>query len=241
MSGFGHVLPPEIATVYRLPDTRLGTPSRPQGYDSLVASLFAGDGLMPVHDLLGVRYLLTPPDVDLDAPLVLRFADSTGRVYERPHPLPRLFLPRAARAFRGDSWPAEVAATPDFLASSLVLPYPGHDEDWSAGEEGPAAVTVSTLAATHLAAHAILAEERLLATSVFQDDGWRVLVDGEPRRAVVANGPLLAAWLPAGDHRVDLLYRPGPFVAGVLLAAAALAAAAGWLGSPPPSARRAAR
>jgi hypothetical protein len=45
---------------------------------------------------------------------------------------------------------------------------------------------------------------------------------------VLVDGPLVGAWLPAGEQRVDLLYRPGSFVAGLLLAALALAAAAAW-------------
>ncbi|HEV7518808.1 MAG TPA: hypothetical protein VGR07_21120, partial [Thermoanaerobaculia bacterium] len=50
---------------------------------------------------------------------------------------------------------------------------------------------------------------------------------------IVADGPFLAAWLPAGEHRLDLVYRPRTFLPGCLLAALALAAAALWWVPPP--------
>lgn len=39
----------------------------------------------------------------------------------------------------------------------------------------------------------------------------------------VTNGTLVGAWLPAGELRVELLYRPPGFVAGCLAGALALA------------------
>ena len=83
-----------------------------------------------------------------------------------------------------------------------------------------------------LVAHARLAEERLLASSVYQDGGWRLLLDGRPFPAEVADGPFLAAWLPAGEHRVELIYRAPGFLAGLGLAAVALAGLILWMLGP---------
>jgi hypothetical protein len=48
-----------------------------------------------------------------------------------------------------------------------------------------------------------------------------------------ADGPFLAAWLPAGEHDLRFVYRPRRFVAGCVLAALALAvAAAFWVPRP---------
>jgi hypothetical protein len=67
---------------------------------------------------------------------------------------------------------------------------------------------------------------------IYQDGGWRVLADGR-RIAAVPDIPLVAARLPPGANRVVLLYRPGGFLAGCLLAALALALGmARWC--PPP-------
>jgi hypothetical protein len=240
VAGVGAAFLPQLPTVYRLADPRFAGPGRPWAYGELVVPLVAAGGQspplfahprLPLHDLLGVRWLFAAPEVDL-APFELRFADPSGRVWERPHPLPRLFLPAAAEIYRGGRWQDRVWNTPDFLASTLVQRSPGHEEDWAAPPGAPADLTLVALAATRVVAAAALGGERLMATSIYQDGGWRVLVDGEARRPVLANGPLLAAWLPAGEHRVELLYRPRPFVAGALVAALALAAAAAWFGSP---------
>ncbi|HUP42030.1 MAG TPA: YfhO family protein [Thermoanaerobaculia bacterium] len=69
----------------------------------------------------------------------------------------------------------------------------------------------------------MLPEARLLASGIYQDGGWRVLADGRPVPAVITNGTLVGAWLPAGELRVELLYRPPGFVAGCLAGALALA------------------
>jgi uncharacterized membrane protein YfhO len=44
-----------------------------------------------------------------------------------------------------------------------------------------------------------------------------------PHPISTANGPFVAAWLPAGEHRVDLVYRAPGLLLGLILAAAALA------------------
>ncbi|HBL27112.1 MAG TPA: hypothetical protein DD490_09785, partial [Acidobacteria bacterium] len=78
-----------------------------------------------------------------------------------------------------------------------------------------------------------LGEPRLLASSIFQDRHWHLLVDGRRVPTTLANGPLVAAWLPAGRHELELLYRPWSHLVGCALAALALALACGlWL--PPP-------
>ena len=68
--------------------------------------------------------------------------------------------------------------------------------------------------------------ETMLASSLFQDGGWRALVDGRSVPAGLLDGPFVAVPLPAGEHRIDLLYRPRPFLWGCLLAALGLVAGA---------------
>jgi hypothetical protein len=64
-----------------------------------------------------------------------------------------------------------------------------------------------------------LAEPGLLATGVYQDGGWRVLVDRAPVETRTVEGPLLGAPLPAAGRLLELLYRPAGFLVGILLAA----------------------
>lgn len=79
--------------------------------------------------------------------------------------------------------------------------------------------------------------ETMLASSLFQDGGWRALVDGRSAPAGMLDGPFVAVPLPAGEHRIDLLYRPRPFLWGCLLAALGLTAGA-VLWVPQPHQRR---
>jgi hypothetical protein len=70
-----------------------------------------------------------------------------------------------------------------------------------------------------------------LETGLARVPGWRVLADGHP--VPVAGEALIEADLPPETDRVDLLYRPGGFVAGLLLAAFGVAGFLAWLVPPP--------
>jgi uncharacterized membrane protein YfhO len=56
------------------------------------------------------------------------------------------------------------------------------------------------------------------------DPGWRASVDGEAAALLRANIAFRAVAVPAGRHVVELAYRPGAVVRGLLVSAAALAA-----------------
>jgi hypothetical protein len=76
-----------------------------------------------------------------------------------------------------------------------------------------------------------------LATSIYDDRQWRVLVDGERRAPPPRDAPFVAAALRRGDRVVDLLYRPASWVWGWLVAAVAAGATVAWLCPPPARAR----
>jgi hypothetical protein len=234
MLGLGEwALPPNFYLMYGLQDVRIDNPSVPFGYSQMTWPLRREDPMHrlsrprhPMYDLLGVRYVMTEPNVNL--PLKRVFQDSAGWIYERPTPLPRLFLPERAVAYQGDDWWDWLEANRDFAKRSLVESIPGEADDWRASQPEDSSLELLLLEPEHLQAQVHLAEPRLLASSVFQDGCWNVLVAGTWRRPVLVDGPLVGVWLPAGERQVDLLYRPGTFVAGVVLAALALVAAAAW-------------
>ncbi|HSS76240.1 MAG TPA: hypothetical protein VLV54_05795 [Thermoanaerobaculia bacterium] len=234
MMGLGEwALPPNFYLMYGLQDARIDNPSLPFAYSQLTWPLRREDPhhrlsrpRHPMYDLLGVRYVMTEPNVKL--PLKRVFQDPAGWIYERPTPLPRLFLPERAVAYQGDVWWDWLEGNHDFAKRALVQSIPGEAEDWRASQPEASSLDLYLPEPEHLQARVHLAEPRLLASSVFQDGRWNVLVAGKWRRNVLVNGPLVGVWLPEGDAQVDLLYRPGTFVAGLVLAALALAAAAVW-------------
>lgn len=80
----------------------------------------------------------------------------------------------------------------------------------------------------NLTANVRLSQEGVIASSLYQDGGWRVLADGK-RAEIIQADIFLSARLPAGEHRLDVLYRPGAFLLGCLLAALGLAVGTAWL------------
>jgi Bacterial membrane protein YfhO len=245
VAGLVDRLLPNSAAVYGLADIRISNPFKPFAYVQALApitvSIRSTEHRLvkkehPLLQLLGVRYIVAPLKLKPASGWRPVFRDPGTKIFERMAVLPRLFLPGAAEATGALPWPRWLAANPDFAARSLVLPSSGHATAWVAAKPAESAVENLSIEPARIAARVRLAEDRLLASSVYQDGGWTLLIDGRTTPAVLANGPFAAAWLPAGDHRVNLVYRAPGLVPGLALAAVALAALA--LGILTPRTRR---
>jgi hypothetical protein len=234
-----------FAAVFGLRDVRINNPSLPITYAAATSPLQRvplsvtpafGRPLHPLYGLLGVRYVVARPGSSIALPLVLRHP--AAWIYERPNPLPRLFLPDIVKPHLAGSWIDFLARNRDFGQRALVTEPPGSanrlDRVWKAASPEASTLSVVAESPTWIAGRALLGERRLLATNVFQDRHWRVLAGGRPVPGVLTNGAFAGAWLPAGELRVDLLYRPTPWWIGCLLCALALALAT-TLAAPPPA------
>lgn len=237
---------PNSATVFALSDLRASSPLKPFLVQRLLSAVRSEpEGFVdflvrlerPALDLFGVRFALTDRGERLKPPWRRVFSRPEGWVWERPGALPLLFLPAAAEPIGAD-WVARVAAIEDYRARALIAPHgpsgepPPGPERWSAADPGGSALSDLEIGSHRMRARALIAEPRLLATSIFHDGGWRLLAGGERLPTLWVNGPLLGAWLPPGAYRVELLYRPAGFVWGCLLAALGLAAGAAWWAGP---------
>ncbi|HEX4960093.1 MAG TPA: YfhO family protein [Thermoanaerobaculia bacterium] len=235
MVGIGEwALPANFYLMYGLNDVRIDNPSLPLSYAIFNWPLRRDEEhhlfSRPRHamyDLLGVRYVMTEPNATAPT-LRLVLADPQGWIWERHRYLPRLFLPERAVAYDQGPWLEWLEANRDFAKRSLVLLIPDGAADWRAERPEDSGLALFLREPEHVHARAHLAEPRLLASSILQDGHWLLLADGKRLGTVLADGPFVAAWLPAGEHRVDLLYRPGSFLAGSVFAALALAAGALW-------------
>jgi len=239
-AALGNLFPPNGAAIYDLPDARYTNPMKP--WNSSVAMLPLLPGMdevydkflrldHPVYDLLGARYMMASPKQALPSPWRLALADPSAWIYERPRALPRLFLPPEAEVDPAVRWPRWLAARGDLTRRALLAkPPPGTAWRgvWREGAAGRSTLALDLLEPDRLRAEAALAEPRPLASSLYQDGGWRLLVDGRHVPSALADGPFLGAWLPAGRSRLDLVYRPRSFLPACLLAALALAGAALW-------------
>jgi hypothetical protein len=237
IAGLANRMLPNANLVYGLADLRISDPLKPFAYVQAVgpvsASIRSTEHVLmktdhPIYQLLGVRWVVAPPRMSSIPGLRAAFRDPTGRVFERERVLPRLFLPESAESAGGKPWFSWLAANPDFATRALLASTPG----WTAAQPGGSALEILAAGSVRLEARARLAEQRLLASSVYQDGGWRLLLDGRPHPVLTANGPFVAAWLPAGEHRMDLVYRAPGLIAGLGLAALAMAGLAAWTLAP---------
>jgi hypothetical protein len=244
LAGLGDRLWPGVAHVYGLADARISNPMKPYFYTRAVAPLLRSPHAIedlfllpdhPLYQLLGVRYVVAGPHWRRPDGLRAAYRDRTARIFERAPVLPRLFLPAAAEPEAGPDSSAWLAANRDFAALALVRADPAHVTPWRASRPELSRVVGLRLGAGRLVARLALAEQRLAVVSVYQDGGWRLLVDARPHPTTRADGPFLGAWIEAGEHRLDLLYRAPGLMAGLLCAALAVTLGALFsLGPPAP-------
>ncbi len=237
IAGVGSPLRPNIATVYGLADPRTSNPAKPApvAFALMPINRFpyrATDGFVeprhPLYELLGVVYVVTPPRQRIPG-LHSVWRDRSAWIYQIPRPLPRLFLPNSTLTCpAGESWTACTARIGNFRRRTALLPdtaspVGGAGPAWRAAAPRGSRLDLLELHPAWIRALLAANEPRLLASSLYQDGGWILLVDGVPRPTVHANGPFLAAWLRPGDQNLELIYRPEGFVLGMAIAAVALA------------------
>jgi len=178
-----------------------------------------------------------------DLPVVAEFPSMAEPSVERirlqrvPAVLPRAFLVRSARVVTGSGHEA------DFLPAEqmeALLAITGRDFepreelviDQVAGDALPIPHTPAESLTGTVEMLTYEAERVQLAVNSQQDawlflgdtwyPGWQVTVDGEPAALYPANVAGRAVWVPAGEHRVEFLFRSRSLRVGVTLALFAL-------------------
>jgi hypothetical protein len=221
----GRVFLPNVAAVYGLGDARVYDPTAPAAYLRMLApGIERWSGEIPLlgpehgggartelYDRLGIAWWLSAPEAPCPpgtvevALAVAGDGEADARLCRRPGAL------------------ALVRSVPEGDGGLVTVMDPGGDR-WRIEREGPVGAPWSVETAIHAA------------------PGWRVVARGEgegqavrvvPRSGSRDGDVLLAAELPTGTRRADLLYRPAPFVAGCLLAALGLGLALAGLAPPP--------
>ena len=216
MAALGPTLRPNVASVDGFADPRSSNPAKPAAYAEATRRInrFPGratDGFFA-------------PEDPLYAMLGVRFLMTEPETY--------LAAPYRVVFYRRRVWIYQNRSAP------AILSLPAAAESWSAADPTGSVLDLGTVRPNWLRARALLTERRLLASSVYQDGNWELLLDGERQPTMLAGGAFLAAWLPAGESNVDLLYRPASFVAGLVVAALALAVGAVLWAPPPQTSRR---
>src|SRR5436305_3101081 len=193
MAAFGQDLPPNLASLYGLTDARIYNPMAPQAYVERLAPVVFG--------WRGeIPVLAAPGHPFYGRPAVRSFLAPPD--VQLPPPLQEVFADAD-----GAVWQQPGARRALFLAAvppSGSLSIPCLEDAW-------------------ITASLDLDQPQRLGSVLYQDGGWRLLVNGVARPTEVDQETFLAAGLPAGESRVDLVYRPKGFLWGWVAAALGVA------------------
>lgn len=205
----------------------------------LLGAALAGGSPGALFALADVRQIVTPYPTTISGAVPVASAGSLRR-YELPGAVGRAFLPREVREGNDDTV-FEALRRPEFtpeevawVASSPVpLPPPRTPRAFFLARflrDDPerAELAVST------------SEPGLVVLTRSFDSGWQARLDGAAVPALRADLAFLGVLVPAGDHRLELDYRPPGYRAGLAISGASLVLLAALvLAGPSPVRRRA--
>jgi hypothetical protein len=234
--GWDNVLVPNIGGIYGLDDVR--------GYEAMTLEtytktwpLWCPDAVRTYHEVkdltrpflnfLAVRHVIAPRTMEPPPGWRVLFEERGARLFENPHALPRVFVPRNVRYVSDlDAAVEEMRSAADFS-----------DVAWVFSRDLPPQTVpngAATLETRRTGAHYDVRVRSEGGTRIVVSEsawpGWRAYVDGHRVRIELANRSFLSVHVPPGDHHVRLVYLPQAFVNGraitfttaALLAAAAL-------------------
>jgi hypothetical protein len=197
---------------------------------NLLGNGYVGEILVfrsPVRDLLGIRYVLVPPDVALDgAGFSLRYHGVDGRIYRNEAALPRAFVATEARCL--DT--AEVlklirARTVDFrrevLLTDCFSATPGDDRSPRRDAPSPGTARIERYGADRVMISAESDRGGYLVLTDAWFPGWTAKVDGREMRVERADHAFRAVKLGPGRHDVEFRYAPMSVRLGLALSALA--------------------
>ncbi len=226
----GDVLRPNQATLYRLEDVR--------GYESLVLDRFADtyplwsrsqpasfnrvtDLTRPFLSFLNVRYAIGSPGDPVPAGWVEQARGPEMTIFTNPRALPRAFLPRRLLREADPGERLRAMGRADDFSEVAWLSGEGPREE----SNGEAALSVRE-AGPDILVDASVARRAFVATSIPDWPGWVARIEGGELALETVNHAFVGLWLPPGEHRVRLAYRPRSSTLGLL---AFLAGAAGCI------------
>ena len=183
-----------------------------------------------VLDVLGVRYLLAPPDFPVDPAHWDRVAGTTAPLYRNRREQPRAALVDgyvlAADDARRRLRDGAIDVRRDVLLDADPAPADRPERAASADAVGTARIT--SYDHERVAIDTDASGRRLLVLSDTWFPGWRAAIDGTPVPIARANVAFRAVAVPPGRHRVVFDYAPASFRIGAAISGAALLLIVGW-------------
>ena len=211
-------------SLYGLMDMRGISPLWLKGPRALVYADYVNNPL--AWELFAVKYVFSGQErLSVPAQVIGTGKDSRGDVWlhrlENPRPFARLYY--AADLVDSDQWARELMADERYderekivLQGALTLALPGQAAAGSA--------TVASFAPEEIVIDIDTADNAILSLSLPHYPGWKARLNSEPSPILRAYAGLSAVEIPAGQHRLRLIFAPDTYAVGALISACT------WLG-----------
>ena len=241
VSGLSAALVPHSASFFGFGDPRAYDPMTYAPYAEFMAhageNREAGwtrlsDPASPALAFLGVRYVFEHPASGAREGVEVAYQGQGALVYENPRALPRLYVPAEVEVH---PTPQEAVAAAGRVGDfARLVTVSGLDAGPGGGEarvlpSAPARVEALEVVPRRVTASVEADGDALVASSQPAIPGWRVLLDGEEAAPVAVNGAFLGLVVPEGRHRVEMVYAPGSWTVGWMLAVVGLLTCGGLL------------
>lgn len=182
------------------------------------------------NQMVGPMPLLCQPFLKV----VLEDKNMNARIYAVKDPLPRAFFAKKVAWGKPHDLVAQALARPDLSGFdphkiTILEHLPNDAPGQIVNLPARSSIVFSADNAEHV--RLLVSTDRadyLILTDQFYP-GWTAAIDGAPAEVFPANGFCRAVLVPAGNHRLDFLYRPKSVFAGLICAAAALLCCVGLL------------
>ena len=178
----------------------------------------------PFLNFLNVRYAVTSKNVDPAPGWKLVAEDRDSRLLENERVLPRAYVPARIRYERdGAEIVKQMGKETDFAHRAWITAphYPPHEI-----HNGPGTVTVRRNGFSVYEMDAKMDLDGWVVVSDSRWPGWRAYVDGKRVETLDANHAFIGIFVPKGQHKIRLMYRPEAFTRGRNVTIATLAAIA---------------
>ena len=215
------------STVYGIADVRTHDPTESSRYVDWLTEMLDFDRAkykkqyprprrehLPYLRLLGVRFLLSGPNLRLGRPWIDRGVFRETRLWELPGAVDGAFFPREIVAV-GSA--AEARAAIRRLRNPTKLASLELGSSAPRAQNGAARVERAEIRTASVNLSVSVQSDAWLVLSQTAIPGWRAWTDDRPARVAIADGTLLAVHVPAGTSQVRLRYSPASWRAGCWL------------------------
>ena len=223
-------LPDNLGSLFGLEDTRGASPLIVERYRRLLQDV----PIERAWQLLNVKYVTTWREtLNVPSQLLMEEGDGEGATYlhRLVDPGPRAWVVHKVEIVAGDDQAVERLSDWQFAPlDAAILPEPLDAPLAEAEDVAHAPADASTVRwvqrePAHVQLDVALPADGLLVLGEVHYPGWHTYVDGSPVPTLRANLALRAVPVPAGQHRVEMVYRPWTVPAGVVISVLTLVGA----------------